>query len=121
GVDLHLRLQALAEIAPMHCVGIDGEVMVAALPRLMFARSLRHRRRDERNAAGADCGCAAGRREGGFHEGAPLMVERLLELPFMSLVIRTGPVVSDAHDLLSSRLRTDRAQNEAKRGGRGTT
>ena len=36
GIDLDLRLQLLAEVAPMHRVGIRRQVMIGALGRLML-------------------------------------------------------------------------------------
>ncbi len=113
GIDLDARLQRLAEIAPMHGVGVGRQMMIGALRRLMFLGGRRHLRRHQRDAAGGHRRGAAGRREARAQERAAFPVERLLELAMMPFEVRAVLVVTCAHLWLSL---GSNVRNSASRG-----
>ncbi len=97
GIDLDLRLQLLGEIAPMHGLGIGGQMVIGPLGRLVLLGGRRHLRRHQRNAARRHGRRAPGRREARPQERAAFAIERLLEVAVVQFEIRTVPVVTRAH------------------------
>ena len=87
--DLELRLQQLAEIAPVHGLGRGRQIVVAGLARPGAAAGLRRRRRDQ-PAAGAERRRAAGRDEGALQEPAALVIEFVQQL--LPMQVKCGQV-----------------------------
>jgi hypothetical protein len=94
GIDFKLRLQKLAEIAPMHGVGIGRQIMVGRLAGL----GLRRRRRRQRAGAGPGCRRSAAGEECALEKAAPFAVEIVQKLLPMKLKVWAGVIVSCAHD-----------------------
>jgi len=98
GLYLKLRLEKLAEIAPMHGIGGRREIMIGRLARA--ERALRLRRRQKR--ASRPGGGAAARHESALEEAAPLEIEIVQQLPVVQLKLWAIVIIACAHDADSS-------------------
>jgi hypothetical protein len=93
GIDLDLRLQELAEIAPVHGIGIRWQVMIGRLARLGLCRG----GRGESAGAGPGCCRTTARQKCAFEEAAALAIE-VVEQPLpMKLKVRASVIVPCAH------------------------
>ena len=97
GIDLDLRFQFLAEIAPMHCFGIRRQMMIGALGGLVLFGGSRHLRRHQRNAARGHRCDAPGRGEAGSQERPTFPIKRFLEPAVVQFKFRTVLVITRAH------------------------
>ena len=97
GIDLDLRFQLLAEIAPMHGVGIRGQMVIGSLGRLVLFGGSRHLRRHQGNAARGHRRSTACRGEAGLQERSAFPVERFLEITVVQFEFRTVFVITRAH------------------------
>ena len=97
GIDFKLRLQELAEISPMHGVGVSRQVMIGRLA----GRGLRRRRRRQRAAAGPCGRRAAACEKRALEKAAPLAVEIVEQLLPMEFEFRTSRVIPSAHSRTS--------------------
>ena len=93
GIDLKLRLEQLAEIAPVHGIGIRRQIMIGRLARL----GLRGRGRRKRGGAGPSCCRTTASQKCAFEEAAALAIEVVEQLLPMKLKIRAGVIVPCAH------------------------
>ena len=97
GIDLDLRFQQLAEIAPMHGVGIRRQMVIGPLGWLVLFGRRRHLRCHQRNAARGHCRRPAGGGEAGLQERPAFPIQRFLELAVVQIEFRTVLVVTRAH------------------------
>jgi hypothetical protein len=91
-IHLDLRLEELAEIAPVHRVSIGRQVMVSRLARFGLSRSWRRKR-----AATPGYSRAATSKKCAFEKTAPLSIKVIEELLLMEHKVRTTLVISSAH------------------------
>jgi hypothetical protein len=93
GIDFKLRLQQFAEIAPVHRVGVRGQIMIGRLAGF----GLRRGRRCQGAGAGpCGSGSAAGE-ESALEKAAPFAIEIVQELLAVKLKVWAGLIVSCAH------------------------
>ena len=118
GIDLELRLEQLAEIAPVHGVRRRRQIVVGRLARSWCA--LRGRGRDQRAAGRRPRGRrAAAGHEGALEEAAPFRVELVEQLLAMQLELRTIVIVACAHGNSSWVWRSWKTRSRQKSGRRG--
>ncbi len=97
GIDLELRLEQLAEIAPMHRVRRRRQIMKGRLARPR-RRALCDRGRDQRAAGRCPRSSrATACHEGTLEEAAPFRVELVEQLLTMQFELRTIVIVACAH------------------------
>ncbi|KID12767.1 hypothetical protein OI76_15655 [Listeria monocytogenes] len=92
-MDLELRLEVAAEVAPMDRVGIGRQVMVPCRDRHLPG---------QRHAAGRQGGNPALGGEGAGQERTALARHVLDELPVMDLEVGAGRIVASAHRVNAS-------------------
>ena len=97
GIDFKLRLQQLAEIAPMNGIGVRRQIMVGRLAGL----GLRRRRRRQRAGTGPGRRRSAACEERTLEKAAPFAVEIVEKLLSMEFKFRTARVISTAHSRTS--------------------
>ena len=92
-IHFKLRLQKLAEIAPVHGVCRCRQVMVGWLAGTGFLRKLA----SECSAGGPRSRRAAARKKCALEEAAPLAIEFVEQLLSMKLKLRAGVIFACAH------------------------
>src|SRR5262245_30115666 len=120
GIDFDLRFELLAEVAPVHGLAGGGQVMVAALCRLVGGGGTRHLRRHQRDAAGTQRGDPAGGGECTLDEAATLLVEGQRLSEAMAFVFRARLVVTCAHGNLPRVALVDMATRGRYPGGQAS-